>query len=85
MNLSRWINKKVEKVFQICKYKERIYRYIRGDSFEKSETCMDPNAKWVVLGNRIWDLHSKILTVTYKFPERHVNIKLNDGEIMGPV
>ena len=29
------------------------YRYIRGDSFEKSETCMDPNAKWVVLGSRI--------------------------------
>ena len=26
---------------------------VRGDSFEKSRTCMDPNAKWVVLGSRI--------------------------------
>ena len=26
---------------------------VRGDSFEKSETCMDPNTKWVVLGSRI--------------------------------
>lgn len=26
---------------------------VRGDSFEKSETCMDPNTKWVLLGRRI--------------------------------
>ena len=26
---------------------------VKGDSFEKSETCMDPNAKWVEVGYEI--------------------------------